>query len=624
MKKRLIAALFLAGAIGFAVPGLNTDAAWKSDANGRYYTIKGGKGYAVGWKKIGKYRFYFNSDKYAATGWKLINKEWYYFDARGRMLTNIWVDGSYLGADGKMVKNTVVDGIAIDGNGNRVIGNTPDSSGDASAAEQPKNTWVSKDGNWYYYNYQGKLATGFLTIKNTTYYLDPDTGARKGGVIKINDKYYYFDPQTGIQKTGYIVLDDGTGYYFSSKTKAALTGWQKISKKYYYFNSEGILQRNCWISKKYYVDGLGRRCYGWLTLGDKKYYLNPNTGAKTKGFVKLGKHYYYFRPNGVMAANAWVKNRYFHSNGRMAVKKWINNRYVNSSGYVTKTKGAGFFTQKKKTFYIRTDLTMAKKCWELINGKWYYFKSGGALLKNAWQDGYYVGADGTRILDQFYTINNVTYLFLADGTLAKGLVDYKENRYYLDPVTGAVKTGFYLLNGINYYFDPDTGAMARNTVLEINNAFYSFDANGASTLDAEDFALGRAIAEYAQKFIGYPYSYGGATDLTKGVDCSGFTKLVFQHFGINIPRTSQAQALGNKSKELGGPFAEVKYVSEKELLPGDIIGYYYTAPTHVAIYIGNGKVVHASNSQPYPKGGIKISDFDLGNPANITRIMRYW
>lgn len=84
----------------------------------RYYTIKGGKGYAVGWKKIGKYRFYFNSDKYAATGWKLINKEWYYFDARGRMLTNIWVDGSYLGADGKMVKNTVVDGIAIDGNGN--------------------------------------------------------------------------------------------------------------------------------------------------------------------------------------------------------------------------------------------------------------------------------------------------------------------------------------------------------------------------------------------------------------------------------------------------------------------------------------------------------------------------
>ena len=140
--------------------------------------------------------------------------------------------------------------------------------------------------------------------------------------------------------------------------------------------------------------------------------------------------------------------------------------------------------------------------------------------------------------------------------------------------------------------------MAKNTVLTINGAVYSFDANGVSTLDAADYAMGRAIAAYAQKFIGYPYAYGGATDLTKGVDCSGFTKLVFQHFGINIPRTSQAQALGNKSQEAGGPFAEVKYISERELLPGDIIGYYYTAPTHVAIYIGNGKVVHASNSQP--------------------------
>lgn len=622
MKKKIIAALLLASALGLSVPGPDAGASWKSDSNGRYFTIKGGKGYAVGWKKIGKYRFYFNKDKYAATGWKMIDKEWYYFDARGRMLTNTWVDSSYLGADGRMVKNTVVDGIAIDANGNRITNGLPPQ--DASL-EAPKNTWVSKNGNWYYYNYQGKLATGLLTIKNVTYYLDPDTGARQGGVIKINGKYYYFDPQTGVQKTGYIVLEDGTGYYFSKKTKAALTGWQKISKKYYYFNGDGVLQRSCWIDKKYYVDSLGRRCYGWLSLNGQKYYLNAKTGAKEKGLKKLGKYWYFFRPNGTMVTNAWMKNRFFQANGRMAVKKWINNQYVNASGYVTQTKRAGFFTQKKKTYYIRQDLTMAKKCWEEISGKWYYFKSGGVLLKNAWQDGYYVDGNGVRVLDQFYTIDKVTYLFQADGTLAKGLVDYKEKQYYLDASTGAVKTGFYLLDGVNYYFDPqDGGAMAKNTVLTINGAVYSFDANGVSTLDAADYAMGRAIAAYAQKFIGYPYAYGGATDLTKGVDCSGFTKLVFQHFGINIPRTSQAQALGNKSQEAGGPFAEVKYISERELLPGDIIGYYYTAPTHVAIYIGNGKVVHASNSQPYPQGGIKISDYDLGNPNNITRIMRYW
>lgn len=621
MKQKLIAALLLAGLIGITVPVQNTKAAWEVDANGRYYILKNGKGFAAGWKKIGKYTYYFKKDKYAATGWTMIKKEWYYFDARGRMLTNMWVDGSYLGADGKMVKNTTINGIQIDANGNRLDTGT---DYDASSQEAPRNTWVSRDGNWYYYNYQGKLATGLLTIKNTTYYMDPDTGARQGGVVKIGKKYYYFDPQTGVQKTGYIVCDDGTGYYFSKRTKAALTGWQKISKKYYYFNSKGVLQRNCWIDKKYYVDELGRRCYGWLTLEGKKYYLNPSTGQKVKGSVKIGNYYYRFGSSGAMVTNKWVKDRYYQENGRMAVKKWVDNKYVNASGYVTKTRNPGFFTEKSKTYYIRTDLTMAKKCWEEIDGKWYYFNKNGVLLKNAWQDGYCVDGNGVRVLDRFYTINNVTYLFQADGSITKGLIDYNGCRYYLDPETGAMKTGFQLLDGVNYYFDPSTGAMAVNTVLTINDAVYSFDATGAATLDAEGYAMGRAIAEYAQQFIGYPYSYGGATDLTKGVDCSGFTKLVFQHFGINIPRTSQAQALGNASKEAGGPFAEVKFVSEKELMPGDIIGYYYSAPSHVAIYIGNGKVVHASNSQPYPAGGIKISDYDLGNPKNITKIMRYW
>jgi glucan-binding YG repeat protein len=619
MRKKVILTLFLAGVIGIAVPGPRTDAAWKSDANGRYYTTK--SGYASGWKTIGKYRFYFKSDKYAATGWNYIDKNWYYFDTRGRMVKNTWVDTSYLGSDGKMVTSTVVDGIQIDKNGNRVNTSTTDS---ASSSTTPKNTWVSKNGNWYYYNYKGKLATGLLTIKNTTYYLDPSTGARLGGVILINKKYYYFDPQTGVQKTGYIVLDDGTAYYFSKKTKAALTGWQKISKKYYYFNSKGVLQRNCWIGSKYYVDQLGRRCYGLTTVNGKTYYLNEKTGIKTTGSVKIGNYYYFFNSKGVMVTNAWRRNRYYQANGRMATKKWINNKYVNASGYVTKTKSAGFFTENSKTYYIRKDLTMAKDGWEEIGEQWYYFKSTGVLLKEAWQDGYYVDNEGVRVLNRFYTIGSSTYLFQEDGSIAKGLVDYEGNRYYLDNDTGAVKTGFYLIDGVNYYFQPSSGAMAKDTVLTIGDSVYSFDATGAATLDASGYALGRAIAEYAQKFVGYPYAYGGATDLTKGVDCSGFTKLVFAYFGINIPRTSQAQALGSASKESGGPFAEVKYVSEKELLPGDIIGYYYTAPTHVAIYIGNGKVVHASNSQPYPQGGIKISDYDLGNPANITKIMRYW
>lgn len=100
-------------------------------------------------------------------------------------------------------------------------------------------------------------------------------------------------------------------------------------------------------------------------------------------------------------------------------------------------------------------------------------------------------------------------------------------------------------------------------------------------------AEGRAIADYALQFVGNPYVWGG-TSLTNGADCSGFVQSVYKHFGINIPRTSAEQ-----SKY--GP--EVAF---DDLQPGDLIFY----AGHVAISIGDGRIVHASSA----KEGIKISD----------------
>ena len=111
------------------------------------------------------------------------------------------------------------------------------------------------------------------------------------------------------------------------------------------------------------------------------------------------------------------------------------------------------------------------------------------------------------------------------------------------------------------------------------------------------------IATYAKKFIGYPYVYGGGTDLTQGVDCSGFVMLVMRHFGIEIPRRSDWQCDG-----LPGYKKPLK-ISVENLKPGDLIGYYADC-RHVSIYIGNGKMIHASNEAPYPQGGIKISNYN--------------
>lgn len=113
-------------------------------------------------------------------------------------------------------------------------------------------------------------------------------------------------------------------------------------------------------------------------------------------------------------------------------------------------------------------------------------------------------------------------------------------------------------------------------------------------------ATGQQIANYACQFVGNPYVAGG-TSLTNGADCSGFTYRVYSDFGYSIPRTSYAQRSAGKA---------VEYANAQ---PGDIICY----SGHVAIYIGSGKIVHASTA----KTGIKISNAQYREILAVRRIV---
>lgn len=97
---------------------------------------------------------------------------------------------------------------------------------------------------------------------------------------------------------------------------------------------------------------------------------------------------------------------------------------------------------------------------------------------------------------------------------------------------------------------------------------------------------GQAVADYACQFVGNPYVWGGES-LTNGADCSGFIKAVYAHFGVSLPHSSYSL------RSVG------RAVSASEMRAGDIVCY----DGHVAIYIGGGRIVHASNK----KDGIKIS-----------------
>lgn len=108
-----------------------------------------------------------------------------------------------------------------------------------------------------------------------------------------------------------------------------------------------------------------------------------------------------------------------------------------------------------------------------------------------------------------------------------------------------------------------------------------------------------AIVSYALQFVGNPYVAGG-TSLTNGADCSGFTYSVFADCGISIPRDSRSQAAGGTPVDLSA------------IQPGDLLFYSNGGSiNHVALYIGNGQVVHASTA----KTGIKISAYNYRTPC---------
>lgn len=113
------------------------------------------------------------------------------------------------------------------------------------------------------------------------------------------------------------------------------------------------------------------------------------------------------------------------------------------------------------------------------------------------------------------------------------------------------------------------------------------------------------IANYAVQFVGNRYVYGG-TSLTNGTDCSGFTMSVMAKFGVSLPHNSGAQSGSGKS------------ITSSQMRPGDLVFYSGSGGiNHVALYIGNGQVCHASNA----KSGIKISTWNYRTPAKIVNVL---
>ncbi len=171
-----------------------------------------------------------------------------------------------------------------------------------------------------------------------------------------------------------------------------------------------------------------------------------------------------------------------------------------------------------------------------------------------------------------------------------------EEMDYLETLDGWIKVA---VDADEAYVSADYGTVTEklDTAITMTELLYG---QGVSDVRVD-------LVEYAKQFVGNRYVWGG-TSLTKGADCSGFVLSVFKKYGISLPHHAASQA-GYGTK-----------ISASELQPGDLVFYGNSRGSinHVAIYIGGGQVVHASNE----RSGIKISNYTYRTPVKYVRLLQ--
>ncbi|MDY4206229.1 MBL fold metallo-hydrolase [Blautia obeum] len=260
-------------------------AAWRISGNQWWYRCGNGSWLANEWATIDDVCYYFDTDGWMATGWKKIDGIWYYFKQDGSLAVNQWIDNCYVDDTGAWIEG------------------------------YEENRWINSEGRWWYRHGDGSYT--------------------KLEFEEINGEWYYFDAD------GWMV-----------------TGWQLIHGEWYYFAGNGIMQKNTWIGeyylnesgiwdqsqkRSYWVNSDGRWWYrhgdGSYTTSDfeqidgEMYYFDAD-GWMVTGWKKVDDKWYYFDESGAMVRSAWIGSYYLKVDGTMAVDEWVEDGryYVDLTG----------------------------------------------------------------------------------------------------------------------------------------------------------------------------------------------------------------------------------------------------------------------------------------------------
>ena len=388
-----------------------------------YYFDQDGKG-VLGWQTINGSEYYFDSWYGACTGHQYINMNGYFFDEEGRMQKNcfqkcirVYWEGLeylyYFGLDGK-----------------QLVG------------------WQTIDGDTYYFDYHYGAQTGTVTIDGETYHfteegkliVSSETTTPEENEQKITgwitdqeedgtERKYYYD-EDGKQVNGWLTYNNERYYLWPYMIKGLYYNVQENAS--YYFDDNGKMQTG-WITdkdedgveKRYYFGEDGKQVKGWLTLGNDKYYLNPE--MKTGSWMVLGENggdYFFDEETGKMRTG-WITTKvgtiYYHGPDGQRLEGL---QVIDGNLY--------FFTGPMGA---KTHFT----CYEKSDGNddYYCFGSDGKA-KIGWaqeeDDWYYCGSDW-KCVKGWLTQGNDTY-YLTPKRLENGTFrlekDGKEDDFVFD------------------------------------------------------------------------------------------------------------------------------------------------------------------------------------------------
>jgi glucan-binding YG repeat protein len=280
------------------------------------------------------------------------------------------------------------------------------------------------------------------------------------------------------------------------------------------------------------IEGTGDEYTGTETI-DVEVYIG-------KGWNKIDGVWYYYKSDNTKLTNGWAQSGseycWMDANGKMVTNKWMKISgqwyYLKSNGYRARNEWA---KDRAGWMWMDGNGRIVKSRWIKTGGEWYYLKSSGYKATKQWTK----DSHGWMWMD-------------GNGRIVKNKwIWYRGSWYYLK----------------------SNGYMAANEWAKDSKRAYWMSGNGKLS--------------YLKQGARYVWGASGPNSF----DCSGFTMYYMKMRGYNLPHNAAGQYNYLRSKNIGTNWHNAK--------PGDLVFYSYGGPSsshHVGIYVGNGKLLHASSS----------------------------